>query len=609
MPGVVYAPTTAPTCTAVQAPAPIWGRSDAREYDYFLAQVRQTLNCLQAYVGGSVSSSQTLAGVYANGAAAADQTISLLDTKGGRIVIDGTAAGFTADRSLLIIGKGLDVQANLLYCGLADRQTSGIEEWFFGQVGATAPLVTFTGRATNGDAWRFQNNHNDNGGVSDFYGGGNGVAAGDISFIGRTWDNTATMRYGDLFLGSKHTDNSHIMMLEVWGDAAQTQLFATRFISWDPVLGFGPDAVGQIVLGSNGTAVVPLIVFPDTTTGWYKKASGTQAFCYNSSDDLIINGPGPGVSHCIEIPIGTLYINGLNTVFDYGQITMARNDATTHKDDTFGGINFAGVSPAGGISATAIILAQADEDWAAGAPVHVGTRMAFQTATNGGGTLAERFRISGKGNLLIGTTTDSATGPGVMRSLTAEVGVPGSATGAFTFNHGTSTKLTAFQSGNATADATYTWPLAPPTATGQSLTGTTAGVLSWSAVQAGTRWWSGQYTGGVGATTDYFADTGAVLTAPLFTTAQSYPSPAGTYRNLRVYVTTNTLAATMTVTVYKNGAATGLTVSFTAGATGLQSDTTHTVAFTAGDTLDLVATATAAGLNQASLAASVEYGP
>lgn len=60
---------------------------------------------------------------------------------------------------------------------------------------------------------------------------------------------------------------------------------------------------------------------------------------------------------------------------------------------------------------------------------------------------------------------------------------------------------------------------------------------------------------------------------------------AGVMKNLRIYVTTNTLTTTAVFTVRKNGADTGITISVGAGTTGEKSDTTNTASFAAGDTI------------------------
>ena len=54
---------------------------------------------LQLDGGGSAT---TLAAAYAGGAASADQTLALLDTKGGGFVVDGTAGGFTGANALTV---------------------------------------------------------------------------------------------------------------------------------------------------------------------------------------------------------------------------------------------------------------------------------------------------------------------------------------------------------------------------------------------------------------------------------------------------------------------------------------------------------------------------
>lgn len=75
--------------------------------------------------------------------------------------------------------------------------------------------------------------------------------------------------------------------------------------------------------------------------------------------------------------------------------------------------------------------------------------------------------------------------------------------------------------------------------------------------------------GGVFATTEANAD--------------FYVPIAGTFKNLRVYVSANTSGGTCTVTVRKNGGSTAITTSYATTVTGLASDTTNTATVAAGD--------------------------
>lgn len=59
----------------------------------------------------------TLAGAYATGTVAADQTLALLDANGGRFIVDGSAAGFTTLVSMQV--KGDYLQTGLARTGLA----------------------------------------------------------------------------------------------------------------------------------------------------------------------------------------------------------------------------------------------------------------------------------------------------------------------------------------------------------------------------------------------------------------------------------------------------------------------------------------------------------
>jgi hypothetical protein len=54
---------------------------------------------------GGGPSSTTLAGAYANGLVAADQTLVLLDAKGGAVTVDGTNPGFTGTFAFRVLGR------------------------------------------------------------------------------------------------------------------------------------------------------------------------------------------------------------------------------------------------------------------------------------------------------------------------------------------------------------------------------------------------------------------------------------------------------------------------------------------------------------------------
>lgn len=62
-----------------------------------------------------------------------------------------------------------------------------------------------------------------------------------------------------------------------------------------------------------------------------------------------------------------------------------------------------------------------------------------------------------------------------------------------------------------------------------------------------------------------------------------YMTGSGTARNLRVFVTTNPSSSATTFNLYKNGAATAVTTSITAGTTGEFTDLSNSVAFADGD--------------------------
>jgi len=95
---------------------------------------------------------------------------------------------------------------------------------------------------------------------------------------------------------------------------------------------------------------------------------------------------------------------------------------------------------------------------------------------------------------------------------------------------------------------------------------------------------SGLLTGAAGAVVAYAGDEPtSVALVPV-----NYPiGRACRVGVLKVYVSTNGLATATTFTLYKNNVATAITLSVGAGATGIFSDTTHTVDFALNDRYDL----------------------
>lgn len=63
-----------------------------------------------------------------------------------------------------------------------------------------------------------------------------------------------------------------------------------------------------------------------------------------------------------------------------------------------------------------------------------------------------------------------------------QFGVANSRSALAVFYHASSGFVTSFQAGQATADAAYVWPLAPPTSGTQAMVATAAGVMSWNAL-------------------------------------------------------------------------------------------------------------------------------
>ncbi len=109
---------------------------------------------------------------------------------------------------------------------------------------------------------------------------------------------------------------------------------------------------------------------------------------------------------------------------------------------------------------------------------------------------------------------------------------------------------------------------------------------------------SGGYAHTGVAATSYFSAGTPSTTAFLSTALRTPVSPAKRALTLRFKPIMNTLDQAATATVYKNGAATGITVTIPAGSTTAVSNTTNTEVFSAGDGIDLaLATAGSNGTN------------
>lgn len=118
---------------------------------------------------------------------------------------------------------------------------------------------------------------------------------------------------------------------------------------------------------------------------------------------------------------------------------------------------------------------------------------------------------------------------------------------------------------------------------------------------------SGKHVGGAGATTHYICDQGQASSVTTITTPNNYPMSAGTLLFLRVKCSAMPLATAMTVTVHKNGVATALAVTVTAGSTAVFDNTSDTVTFADNDTMDIVATSNAGGVANVLLAGTVAF--
>ncbi len=95
--------------------------------------------------------------------------------------------------------------------------------------------------------------------------------------------------------------------------------------------------------------------------------------------------------------------------------------------------------------------------------------------------------VSGLATANSGVLTTSATGvPSISTSPvisgTIQSGIVSSSTGGLALANSSSANLTTIQAGNATAAVTYTMPTAAPALSGQALTSTTGGAMSWASI-------------------------------------------------------------------------------------------------------------------------------
>lgn len=111
----------------------------------------------------------------------------------------------------------------------------------------------------------------------------------------------------------------------------------------------------------------------------------------------------------------------------------------------------------------------------------------------------------------------------------------------------------------------------------------------------------GLHVGDAGPITEYMAKYNLLLGLPA-----QYPSRARWYRGLSIQPRANATLAAVTVTLYKNGVATAMTVTIPAGSNALVTDFSHPIQFASGDLLDLVVTSNGA-TNNVFLGGFLEY--
>jgi hypothetical protein len=244
---------------------------------------------------------------------------------------------------------------------------------------------------------------------------------------GGTGRATSTTAYGLLAAGTTATGAHQTLAagatteILVGGGASALPIWTTATGSGAPVRGTGP-TLSQVGIGGAPVSTHAIAVH-SSTADVVMGNNGVQAFFPAlAGRGLFIQRDGIAGAHLFSAAQSSTFI-GLQT-----DGTLASPTATTTgrsfavSSSAFDGTNYYVHSR---------IRQEATQDQTASLR---GAMMAFDTILTGATSLAERARISGAGNLLVGTTSD-VTGPGKIKALGIEdtpIGATTPSTGAFT---------------------------------------------------------------------------------------------------------------------------------------------------------------------------------
>lgn len=391
-------------CDPVIQPAPIWGRSDAREYDEFLRQVRRAIGCLldgttgiaQAKfltlavhagldnervftpssnfvavdngagltytldlapgvvttTGTGGTTVLTLAATYLNGSTAAHQTISLLDSDGGKVIFDGTTGTFTGVQAWTVKTRetGVDAEAATRYAASFEHTTAAP---------TGAPLAGF------GVGMKFELNNSASALVqaAGIIARWNSPTAGaELGSLRLQVYDTAVSTGMDIYRGgfeiptnaSLAVSAASSMRFRYNGTNAQVSYSGAAYVDLGGAGGGAPIDAQYLVLAANATLTVERVFTPGTGLGAVDSGAGA-AYTLNLANTAVAAGP---------------YISGATfTVDAQGRLTAAANIMTTLGDITYGSASGIETRLAGNTTTALNVLTQTGDGLSSAAPV------------------------------------------------------------------------------------------------------------------------------------------------------------------------------------------------------------------------------------------------
>lgn len=315
------------------------------------------------------------------------------------------------------------------------------------------------------------------------------------------------------------------------------------------------NAASTLKLRKAGSAVNSILTIGASTTGMFEDASNTDAVAVADIFDCIYDTTA-SIS-------GTITFRTLATLFEATTNTVTKLISAGERAFTVVASSFYGL--AGTIDGTSTTENRAEQYMGVAGTLK---RLGCRVISNSGATTILRSRINGgNGNLSV-TITSSTTGVFEDTSNTDTIAVGDLSNYHCDFNV-------------ATPNVTITlmWSEFESTAD--------EGLILWAKPASGLT---------INAFPRFTQIGGAIATAiSTENDARTKAQVAFTAKNLSIYISSNSVNATMTCTLKKGGVDTALTVPVGATSTGRFSDTSNTVAIAATDTLTYGITSAGAG--------------